>query len=226
MAFKGPMTADYDIVANKKALDDTLNTLHIASDLENYEAARSGFFIFIPASVTDPVLGLIAAKMKTFDSECNYTNENIQELLKLNVTQANVPHFSLNALEYRRGNEVVKFAGVPTFNSGSIRIDDIVGVDTKSIAEAWLELAYDLETRTGGRMYEYKMDCNLIEYTQDYRPIRTWTLKGCWISNMSEQPFDKESDGQRKIDLTIQYDRARMVRGINGKASETNKVRR
>ena len=66
MAFKGPMTADYDIVANKKALDDTLNTLHIASDLENYEAARSGFFIFIPASVTDPVLGLIAAKMKTF----------------------------------------------------------------------------------------------------------------------------------------------------------------
>ena len=164
--------------------------------------------------------------MKTFDTECNYTNENIQELLKLNVTQANVPHFSLNALEYRRGNEVVKFAGVPTFNSGSIRIDDIVGVDTKSIAEAWLELAYDLETRTGGRMYEYKMDCNLIEYTQDYRPIRTWTLKGCWISEMSEDNFDKESDGQRKIGLTIQYDRARMVRGINGKASETNKVRR
>jgi hypothetical protein len=43
---------------------------------------------------------------------------------------------------------------------------------------------------------------------------------------MSEDNFDKESDGQRKIGLTIQYDRARMVRGINGKASETNKVRR
>lgn len=169
----GSMTADYDIVANKKAIDDTLNTAHISSNLENYEAARSGFFVFIPASVTDPVLNLIAEKMKSFNVEANYTSADIQELLKLNVTQSSVPHFSLNTLEYRRGNEVVKFAGVPTFENGDIRIDDIVGVDTKSIAEAWLELAYDLETRTGGRMYEYKMDCNLIEYTQDYRPIRT-----------------------------------------------------
>lgn len=222
----GSMTADYDIVANKKAIDDTLNTAHISSNLENYEAARSGFFVFIPASVTDPVLNLIAEKMKSFNVEANYTSADIQELLKLNVTQSSVPHFSLNTLEYRRGNEVVKFAGVPTFENGDIRIDDIVGVDTKSIAEAWLELAYDLETRTGGRMYEYKMDCNLIEYTQDYRPIRTWTLVGCWISNMSEDAFDKEADGQRKISLTIQFDRGYMVRGINGRASETNKIRR
>lgn len=217
------MNKDYDIVINK-AQDTVLNTSHIASGLENYEAARSSFFIFMPAAKTDPVLELIAEKMKDFNSESTTNAGDVQELLKLNVTRAKVPHFSVETLQYRRGNEVVKFAGIPTFDSGSITIDDIVGVDTKAIIEAWLELTYNLNTRTGGRMYEYKMDCNLIEYTQDYRPIRTWLLKGCFISNMSEDDFDKTSDGTRSISAEIQYDRAIMVRGITGIASETEKV--
>jgi hypothetical protein len=74
-------------------------------------------------------------------------------------------------------------------------------------------------------MYEYKMDCNLIEYTQDYRPIRTWLLQGCFVSSYTESDFDKESDGTRKIDVTIEYDRATMVRGISGKGSETEKIK-
>lgn len=69
------------------------------------------------------------------------------------------------------------------------------------------------------------MDCNLIEYTQDYRPIRTWLLQGCFVSAYTESDFDKESDGTRKIDVTIEYDRATMVRGISGKGSETEKIK-
>ena len=166
------MAKDFDIVLNK-ALDNDLNTAHISAGLDMYEAARSGFFVFQPANADDDVLKIIAEKLKEFNTESEFDSKKIQELMKLNVTKAKVPHFSVEVLKYRRGNEEVKFAGVPTFESGSISIDDIVGVDTKSIIEAWLELAYDLKTRTGGRMYEYKMDCNLIEYTQDYRPIRT-----------------------------------------------------
>jgi len=218
------MRKDYDIVLNK-APDNVLNTSHISSNLENYEAARSGFFIFMPANAQDPVLRLIANKIKEFNSESVWTAAQVQELLKLNVVKAKVPHFSVEALSYRRGNEVVKFAGVPTFESGSIVIDDIVGVDTKSLIQAWQELTYDLKTRTGGRMYEYKMDCLLIEYTQDYRPIRTWTLTGCFPSALSEGDFDKNSDtGPRQIDVTIEYDRATMLRGTSGRASETEKI--
>lgn len=218
------MNKDYNIVLDK-AQDNILNTSHISSGLENYEAARSSFFVFMPANANDPVLGLIAEKMKEFNSECDYVAPQIQEFLKLNVTKAKVPHFEVEVLKYRRGNEEVKFAGTPSFEAGSIAIDDIVGIDTKSIIEAWLELSYDLNTRTGGRMYEYKMDCNLIEYTQDYRPIRTWYLQGCFISSYSEGDFDKESDSKRSIDVTVQYDRATMVRGTTGRASETEKIR-
>lgn len=218
------MKKDYDIVLNK-AQDDTLNVSHISSGLENYEAARSSFFVFMPANGNAPVLKLIAEKLKEFNKESTYQAKELQEFLKLNVIKAKVPHFSVEVLKYRRGNEEVKFAGVPTFESGSITVDDIVGIDTKSVLEAWLELGYDLKTRTGGRMYEYKMDCNLIEYTQDYRPIRTWLLQGCFISTYSESDFDKESDSKRSIDVTIEYDRATVVRGLSGAASETEKIK-
>lgn len=216
-------TKDYDIVLNK-ATDNDLNTAHIASNLENYEAARTGFFIFMPASSEDPVLQLIADKVKEYDAESTLTPAKVQELLKLNVTKAAVPNFSLETLEYRRGNEVVKYAGIPTVSEGSFTIDDIVGVDTKSLIRAWKELAYNWNTRTGGRMYEYKFDWNLIEYTQDYRPIRTWLLKGCWVNDSSEDGFDKTADGKREISVTVQYDRATVVRGLTGRASETEKV--
>ena len=214
---------DYNIVLNK-AFDNTLNTAHISSNLENYEAARSGFFTMMPSNKNDPVLQLIANKLSEYASDAEYNAEMIQEAMKLNVIKAKVPHFSIEPLSYRRGNEVVKFAGVPTFDEGTISIDDIVGLDTKSMLEAWLELAYDLNTRTGGRMYEYKMDWDLTEYTQDFRPIRTWSLTGCFISSLSEDDFDKTSDGARQIQATIQYDRAIVKRGISGKISETEKI--
>ena len=75
---------------------------------------------------------------------------------------------------------------------------------------AWLQLAYNVHTRKGGRMKDYKKTCTLIEYTQDYEQVRSWTLHGCWISNIDEEGFDKEGDGKRQISATIQYDRAEM----------------
>jgi hypothetical protein len=129
------MKKDYNVVLNKKT-DNELNVAHISSGLENYEAARSGFFVFMPANASDPVLKLIQGKVKEYDSESKLTTAQIQEFMKLNVTKAKVPHFNVEVLKYRRGNEEVKFAGVPTFESGSMTIDDIVGIDTKSLIEA------------------------------------------------------------------------------------------
>jgi hypothetical protein len=202
-------------------MSDTLNALHISTNLDNYEAARSGFFT------------LLVGAGETFDSENSDTwnsingipspysdkaamtgsgtNDN-QKLLALNVVKAFVPHFSLEVLEYKRGNEKVKFAGTPTFNGGSITVDDIVGIDTKNILLAWQAQAYDVHTGKGGRMKHYKKNCTLIEYTQDYEQVRKWDLRGCWISELSEDDFDKESDGKRQITATIEYDKAIPVR--------------
>ena len=191
--------------------DDSLAAKRIAGDLvASYEAARTGFFTFI----VDDIDGLIRASYSG-DRDGKIPAREVlpkaQEYLKLNVVSASVPHFSLEVLQYRRGNDVVKFAGVPTFDAGSIKVDDVVGLDTKSILMAWQALAYDVYTRKGGRMKDYKRNCTLVEYTQDYEQVRSWTLYGCWISNLDEGEFDKENDGKRQITATIEFDRAEMV---------------
>ena len=59
-------------------------------------------------------------------------------------------------------------------------------------------------------MKDYKKNCTLIEYTQDFEQIRSWTLYGCWVSDIQEGDFDKENDGKRKITAKLEYDRAEM----------------
>jgi hypothetical protein len=59
-------------------------------------------------------------------------------------------------------------------------------------------------------MVDYKKNCTLIEYTQDYEQVRSWTLYGCWVKGLSEDSFDRENDGKRAITATIEYDRAVM----------------
>lgn len=199
------------------ALDNKtqLSAAHISANLGQYEAARSGFFDLI----VDDIDNILKASVR-HDIDGASNNDVIQKAqntLRLNVVSFDVPHFTLEQLTYRRGNDEVKFAGVPTFNSGSLKVDDVIGgaaygtPDTKSILMAWQALAYDVNTRKGGRMKDYKKNATLIEYTQDFEEVRRWVLYGCWISEISEDAFDKENDGKRQMTATIQYDRAEMI---------------
>lgn len=202
-------------MANNKINEASyLNASHISALLGDYEAARSGFFTLIVKDIDDLVSATESnkadAKAEKVNAGASVTN---QEILSINVTKASVPHFSLEVLEYKRGNETVKFAGTPSFEAGSLTIDDIVGLNTKDILLAWQAQAYDVHSGKGGRMKDYKKTCTLIEYTQDYEQIRTWELRGCWISELSEDTFDKEADSKRQITATLQYDKA-----IPGKA--------
>lgn len=190
--------------------DEALSTRHISADLGSYEAARTGFFTFIVNDLDNIVKATVAKNDAVENFSGNDVIPKAGEYLRLNVTKAKIPHFSVEVLKYRRGNDEVKFAGVPTFDEGSIEVDDVVGLDTKSILAAWQALTYDVKSRKGGRMRDYKKDCTLIEYTQDYEQIRSWTLYGCFPSDFTEDDFDKENDGMRKISMTIQYDRAEM----------------
>lgn len=196
---------------NEKAL----NVTHISTNLTNYEAARSAFFMLdvdfrIPQGPNEGKINLLKPDY-TGDPAKATENDyiaNAEQNLRLNVTKAPVPHFSLGTEEFRRGNDVVKFATVPTWDAGTIEVDDFVGTRTKDILLAWQYLAYNPNTRLGGRMVDYKKTCILTEYTQDYEPIRKWTLEGCFITKLSEGDFDRENDGKRKITVDISYDRA------------------
>ena len=190
-------------------MSNSLSAQHISTNLANYESARTGFFSLI----VDDIDNIISAAY-TGDPKSAAASDKIakaQETLKLNVIKAPVPHFGLEVLKYKRGNDTVTFAGTPDYEAGSITVDDVVGMDTKSILMAWQALAYNVHTRKGGRMKDYKKNCTLIEYTQDFEQIRSWTLYGCWINKISEGEFDKENDGKRQITAELQYDRAIMV---------------
>lgn len=197
-----------DRASNMDRFSEGLSATHISADLNHYEAARTGFFTLIVDNLDNLVKATYTGEHAAAANDDKITKA--QESLKLNVLTADVPHFELNVLEYKRGNEIVRFAGTPTFNAGSIKIDDVVGIRTKDILMAWQGLAYNVHTRKGGRMWQYKRDCTLIEYTQDYEQVRSWKLYGCWISSISEDAFDRENDGKRAITATIQYDRAVM----------------
>lgn len=194
--------------------DQSLNTLHISENLAAYEAARNSFFVFYvdPTQLTNlysPDFDPDSGEAKVEDGT-RFDGQIASDALRLNVVKSSVPNFTIEPLEYRRGNDVIKFAGVPTFKDGSITVDDVVGLRTKDMLYAWQYLAYNPITRKGGRMKDYKKTCTLIEYTQDYEQIRYWTLYGCFVTGIDEGDFDRESDGKRQITVAISYDRAIM----------------
>ena len=189
-------------------MSNSLSAQHISTNLANYEAARTGFFSLIVHNIDNIVRATYKGERE--GATANDKIPRAQETLKLNVIKAPVPHFTLGVNKYKRGNDTVTFAGTPEFQNGSIVVDDVVGLDTKSILMSWQALAYNVYTRKGGRMKDYKKNCTLIEYTQDFEQVRKWTLYGCWISDITEGEFDKENDGKRQITAKLEYDRAEM----------------
>lgn len=190
---------------NLKDVEDW-GTYHISSNLQDYEVARSNHFTFIVENLGP----LVRSDFALENPEESDLLRDGQEVIKLSVTKASVPHFSINPIEIRRGNSVIKMAGNPTFDAGTLECQDFVGLDTKSYLMAWHAKAYDVINDRGGRMVDYKHNCTLTEYTPDHKEIRHWELIGCWISAISEEDFDKAGDGDRKITCTIEYDRAIM----------------
>ena len=189
-------------------MDNSLNTMHISDNkYRDYEAARTAFFVLLVDDLDGKLLKPEYKGDPARASESDYF-KTPQEALKLNVVSCPVPHFEVSTMEYRRGNDVVKFAGVPTWTGGTIKVDDVVGIDTKSILLAWQYLAYNPHTRKGGRMKDYKKTATLCEYTQDYELIRSWKLEGVFITKISEDEFNRENDGKRQLSVDFSFDRA------------------
>lgn len=171
---------------------------HMQANPNLYEPQRSTDFEFV---VTD-LDGL--TNISTGNSF-----ENAQEVLRLSVITSPVPHFTINVLRQRRGNSVQTFAGTPEFQDGTIEVYDWIGSDSKSILEAWQHQAYDVNTDKVGLLADYKKQAYLIEYTPDKQKVRQWVLYGCWVSSISEQPYDhSEMQSDRRITATITFDKA------------------
>jgi hypothetical protein len=183
-------------------------TYHLADNPALFEVQRNNNFEFI---VTD-LNGIQRAG--TTGAESNAFIGNAQEMLRLSVTKAFIPHFSQEVVPIKRGNSTLKYAGVPTFEAGTVEFNDFVGADTKSILMAWQNLFYNVDNEKVGSVSnpntQYKKNCYLVEYTPDCRKIRTWILYGCWISKLQEGDYSAEDGGKHQISATIEYDHAKI----------------
>ena len=181
-----------------------MGTYHMAANTNLYEIQRTNNFEFI---VTD-IDGIQRAGM--IGGETNGTIANAQEIIRMAVSEASVPFFTQPAIEVKRGNSTMKFAGVPSFDAGSIKVNDYIGASAKEVLLAWQALSYNVVTEKVGLASDYKKDCYLVEYTPDYQKVRQWKMHGCWISKLSGGNFASETNDKMQIDVTIEYDKAEL----------------
>ena len=185
--------------------DNTYVTYHLADNPALYDPMRNNTFEFVITGL-DKLL-----RVGADGSEENAYITNAQEVLRLSVDSASIPMFTQEVIPVKRGNSTIKFAGTPSFASGSLVVNDWIGADSKSALMAWQNLSYNVKTDRVGNAADYKKDCWLIEYTPDYtKQVRQWQLKGCFISGLSEDAYSMSSDGKKTISATIEYDRAIM----------------
>lgn len=177
---------------------EQLGTYYLSDNPKHYEIQRGNNFVFY-------VEGLSGA----FNIPQNkYAADNADDVIRISVSKAKVPHFKQSPIAVKRGNNTIKFAGVPEFDSGSIELNDYIGAGTKDVLMAWQNQSYDVQTEKVGLVTDYKKDAYLLEYTPDYQLVRTWKLFGCWISALDEGEYSHDSNDKRSITATIEYDKA------------------
>lgn len=187
-----------------------IGAYHLADNPELYEVQRSNNFEFIVNGIDN----LLRVGADASDGERAYIT-NAQEVLRFSVVSASLPMFSQQPIEIRRGNSVMKAAGIPSFTDGSLVVNDYIGADTKSVLMSWQQLSYNVKTQKVGNMADYKKTCYLQEYTPDYKLVRTWKLLGCWVSSIQEGEFNMEDGSKKTISATITYDYAIMEKDID-----------
>lgn len=101
-------------------------TYHLADNPELYEVQRSNNFEFIVTGIDN----ILRAGANETDENAFITNAS--QTLRFSVVQSSIPMFSQEVIRIQRGNTVMKAAGVPTFNDGSLVVNDFIGADTKS----------------------------------------------------------------------------------------------
>ena len=176
---------------------------YVLADNPNlYEVQRTNNFEFVVTGI-DNIL-----KAGANGTEANAYIPNAQEVIRISVVSAPIPHFTQGTIEIKRGNSTIKAAGVPTFSAGTVVVNDYIGADTKAVLMAWQNLSYNVMTEKVGLMSDYKKDAYLVEYTPDYQQVRKWRLYGCWISGLSESEYSNETNDKHQITATIEYDKA------------------
>lgn len=137
------------------------------------------------------------------------------ERLELAIDASSIPFMSQDKLTIRRGATEINFAGSMHFQDQSLRVIDYIGLDDVDVLLGWQKLSGDVDTQKVGLARDYKKTGFLTLYDPNFNPVRTWTLKGCWISGLSEDELDMQKGASDKMNIncTITYDMASYNKG-------------
>lgn len=187
------------------AAGSQLGTYYLADNPQYYEVQRTNNFVFYVEGLSSSI-----GHADSFDIKAQnaYAYTNAEDVLRISVSKSSVPKFTQTAIEVKRGNNTIKFAGTPSFSEGSIQLNDYIGAGTTEVLYGWQQLSYNTITEKVGRATDYKKDAYLLEYTPDYQLVRTWKLYGCWISDLSFDDYNHETNDKHNVSATIQYDKA------------------
>ena len=194
----------------------------ISSSIRAYQPAKSNFFTLQVQDIDELLPSNFDYSTEpTVNDYIEPTPGAAQEDLLLTVKKTNVPKCTINEIEIRRGNEVAKYAGTPTWDDLNIDVQDMIGLNVKKILYALRSLAYSSTTKTGGRANDYTQDginykgykrtYILTEYTPDKDVVTTYKIYNGWVKEVSEPDYDVENDEPRVISIVLAYDYAEII---------------
>lgn len=140
--------------------------------------------------------------------ENTYVPSNISELITLSVASFQAPSLAINPIQIHYANNMVNFAGKPTFSGGDLVINDYIGIDIERLLMAWMNTVYNPETQEIGNAVDYKKTAYLIEYNPKGTLCRQWQINGCFPTNISLGSFDQSNANVRTISMTLTFDNA------------------
>lgn len=178
------------------------NTYHLGMNPMTMDRMRTNSFEFIVTDI-DNIL-----KAGADDADENARIVNAGDTLRFAVQSSSIPHFTQEVLSLRRGNQVIKAAGVPSFAEGTISIVDYVTAEAKDALMAWRNLSYNVQEKKVGLMKDYKKTCWLVERAPDFSFVRKWKIEGAWISQLSEDDYDKATGNDKLVRATVAFDEA------------------
>lgn len=171
-----------------------------------YDIQRSNNFDFVVVFRPNELM-LRAGALPTDEGAYLNTEGDAQEVLRIAVDGAFVPHHTQGVISVKRGNDTIKYAGAMEFANGTVPIRDYIGARSKAVLEAWQNMSGNPRTGNVGHASDYKHDAYIIEYTPDYQQVCKYILKGCWISGLSEDAFAQGTSDSRLVTATIEYDK-------------------
>lgn len=166
---------------------ETLGASHLAS--EGYEVQRTNNF------------------------EIQIDNVSKVRPLILAVVSGFLPNESNEVISLNYGNTTITVAGKANANgSGSLVVRDLVQQDIEKVIDEWRATVYNKDTDGIGFAADYKKPAYVTQYAPDGSLLRVWELEGVWPSAVDYGQVSYDSPGVKTINITLQYDKARINR--------------